>query len=136
MEHDTAIDAFINKIISRAYTSVITNITQLLEQGPIERNPNPGELRLHIWYKNLDADNQTMVQHVISETAFSVLFGCLVVLDNSTTGYALEDEISDFGLFVQRYTDTESYVNRKSVESIQINDQMDLHDALRAYIAK
>jgi hypothetical protein len=136
MNRDRALDAFLRRIVARAYTSVIRNKTQLLEKGPIERNPNLDELKLHTWYKNLGSDNQTMVQQIISETAFSALFGCLVILDNNTTGYAVEDEISDFGLFVQRYSDAESYANRKATESIQINDLMDLHDALREHINK
>jgi len=136
MNRDIAVEAFVKRIIARAYTNVITNTMESLEQGPIERDPTPERLKIHTWYKNIDADSKATVQQIISETAFSVLFGCLVVLDNSTTSYALENEISDFGLFVQRYSDNESYAHRQITESIQINDRMDLHDALKVHMNK
>lgn len=134
MGQNTAVDSFLKKIASRAYENVITGMIQRLEMGSVKRNPSQRELNLHEWYKKLDGNDKKMIRQIVSDTAFSSIFGCLVVIDNSTTGYALEDKISDYALYVQEYADDESYAANKVSNSIQINSQVDLHDEIREYI--
>lgn len=140
MDRDKAIDAFMNKIVARAYKGSISIATQLLEQGPLERNPSANRTALHIWYEKLDTNQREMVRQVIKETARSAVFGCLVVLDNRSGGYPLEGDISDFALLVQRYADSEAYSANRVDDSVQINDLsnlgIDLHDLFREYVAK
>lgn len=140
MDRDKAIDAFMNKIVVRAYKGAIAIVTQLVEDGPLERNPSAIRTALHTWYEKLDTNQQEMVRQTIKETAYSAVFGCLVVLDNRSGGYPLEGELSDFALLVQRYTDSEAYSANQVEESVRINDLsnqgIDLHDLLGEHIAK
>ena len=140
MDRDKAIDAFMNKIVTRAYKGSISIVTQLLEQGPLERNPSATRTALHIWYKNLDTNQRGMVQQVIKEAAHSAVFGFLVVLDNRSGGYPLEGNISDFALLVQRYADSEAYSANRVDDSVRINDLSDrgtdFHDLFKEYVEK
>jgi hypothetical protein len=135
MKQITEVDSFLKKMASRAYEKVITGMMETLETGPVGRNPSQAELDLHEWYKKLDQNDHDMIQKIVSDTAFSSVFGCLVVIDNSTTGYALEGKISDYALYVQEYADDESYAANKVSNSIQINNLIDLHDEIREYIS-
>ena len=136
MERDKAAFAFIKKVVSRGYTSAVAITTQKLEKEPTETYPLGENQQLHAWYEQLDVNDQDMIKQVIKEAVFSAVFGCLVVLDNSTTGYVLENEVSDIALYVRKYADSESYSLHKISDSIQINDLMDLHEMLRENIKK
>jgi hypothetical protein len=134
MEQIKAVDSFLKTIVSRAYKKVITGMMETLEAGPVGRNPMQEKSNLHEWYKKLGRNDQNMIRQIVRDTAFSSVFGCLVVIDNSTTGYALEDKISDYALYVQEYEDDESYTANKVSDSVQINNLVDLHDKIREYI--
>ncbi|MGC8787635.1 MAG: hypothetical protein ACP5Q1_09455 [Anaerolineae bacterium] len=134
MERSQAVDSFLKKIVSRAYKNVVSNMLELLERGPGVTLPDKESLELHDWYTQLSAVEQQRVQQIIQRTAFSAVFGVLVVLDNSTSGYALENEISDFALYVYIYSDYDSYSKRIPQAMIQLNDLMDLHEGFKNYL--
>jgi len=137
MNTETGIDLFVDRIVKRAYKSGIEVIKSLLRSGPVTRKSKFDDLKLHEWYQGLDNSQKMIVEDLVEKTAYSVLFGCLVVLDNQTMGNLLINEVSDIGLYLQSYEDVDHRLNGEYKSAIRINhpkSNFSLHDLLDNFI--
>jgi hypothetical protein len=139
MDADSGINIFLERIVNRAYKSGIDVVISLLRNGPVTRRPKLDDLKLHQWYQNLDNSQKMIVEHLVEKTAYSVLFGCLVVLDNQTMGNPIKNEVSDFGLYVQSYENADHRSNNQYNSALRINHpkgNFSLHDLIDNFINK
>lgn len=135
MEMSDAQKIFLQKIAKRAYHGTVNDIQSLLEHGPTV--PAPEELAIHEWYQNLSVQEQAWIQKICKKTAYSVMFGSLVLLDNLTGGRPIEGVLSDFALYLQTYQDLDAKSSDLPDQKIRINPSkslLDLHDMINEYI--
>jgi hypothetical protein len=137
MEQNEAINIFMERVGIRAYKSVLDEINSLLTAGPVGHKPKAEDVQLHEWHEGLDATSKLMVERMVKHTAYNVLFGFLVLLDNQTMGYPIEGVLSDFALYIQSYPDKASRANNQPKDAIRVNspkNNIDLHDLIAKYI--
>ena len=48
------------------------------------REPLPGPLRRHVWYRNLSTKDRALVEEVVKETVRATIFGWCVELDGNS----------------------------------------------------
>jgi hypothetical protein len=130
---------FLDRLINRAYDGAIRIVNKLLEQGPPGRKKAPAKMILHQWFQGLNSQDQEHVKAVIRETAYSAVFGCLVLLDNKTGGYPVKGKISDFSLCLQIYESDEAQGAYSPQTSIRLNlsyTDDDLHDLFQIILSE
>lgn len=136
----SAADNFLQRVYQRAYLGAIGSVHKTLEKGPAGRQSQPAQVALHRWYAQLSTVDQEQVQAVIREAVRAAVFGCMVVLDNTSGGFAQPGTPSDFALYLQTYTD-ESAMGVNSADAVMrlnpVNSPVpDLHDQLLDLIGK
>lgn len=139
METNEMIKEFMQRIAISAYTSPLDGVRSLLRNGPVGTKPLADDVKLHEWFASLSDIDKLMVEMVIKETAYRVLFGSLVIIDNLAMGYPIKGVISDFALYVQSYPDKTSRSNNQPKDAIRINhpkNNFSLHDLLSEFIKK
>ena len=137
METDIAVDIFMRRFSERTYKSTVRDIKEFLENGPVERKPKVRDLELHQWFQSLDEAQKSNIEEIVQKTAFSGLFGALVVLDNLTGGYPVKGQLSDFALYLQTYENTAARSVDRNQDKIRINQSksdITLHDLIGNYI--
>ena len=135
MRQEQGASDFVKSMVKRSYRAAIANTAELLEKGPTGRVPNRDEDELHKWYMLLDENDKAMIQRVIDATAFSAVFGSLVVLDNKYGGYPIEDKLSDFAVCIRWYENFEDFAAERFADEVRINNgTKDLHDLLVEYL--
>ncbi len=128
---------FLQKIVNRTYSGTLETMDAFFEKGPVARKPTTTDIDLFEWYQKLTLDEKHLVQKICQKTAYSALFGTLVILDNLTGGYPANGEISDFALFLQIYDNKNDIAVDQPKEKLRINPSSsinDLHDSLGEFI--
>ncbi len=139
MDQNDAIDIFMRRLANRAYFAPIEYINKILFDGPGQSNSNKSELELHNWFIGLNNQEKAIVQDMVDKTAFSVLFGVLVLIDNQTMGYPISDQVSDFAFYIQTYQNDSLMSENEYQGAIRLNhpkNNFDLHDLVSSYLKK
>jgi hypothetical protein len=135
LDRQEAINDFLSRIIARAYDGAIEGTRKTLEKGPPGRQPPENRLAIHNWFQTLNNEERELVLALVREAADAAVFGCLVLLDNMTGGYPIEDKVSDFALYLQSYEDDAARDANTPVSSVRLNPRLssdyDLHDRFR-----
>jgi len=122
---------FIDQIVHRTRHGTIEAILRMLEEGPSGRSPRPTDLARYDWFRSLDADDKEKVAEVVRETVDRTLFSTMALLDGATSGWPVQGRCSDFVLYLQLYSDEESYLENAPSRLERINrpdNAEDLHD--------
>jgi hypothetical protein len=135
IDKEHAVHIFMERVADHAFDGPIDSIMALLTEGPVKRTPDPSEIELHTWFVSLDDAAKEKVHRIILETAFAASFGLLVILDNLTTGYPIDGQLSDFALYIQTYEDLSQIMVDQPSDKVRINhsNAVDLHDLLWSY---
>lgn len=135
-----AADNFLRRVYQRAYLGAIGSVHKTLEKGPAGRQPPPAQVALHKWFEHLSPEDQEQVKAAIREAVRAAVFGCMVVLDNTSGGYAQPGIPSDFALYLQTYTDEAAMGENRAGAVTRLNPvnspAPDLHDQLLDLIAE
>ncbi len=115
------IKEFLSRVLTHAYLGTINDISNLLIQGPPGRKKPPSDISMHNWFSELDENNRAVVLSIIRKTAYSSIFNLLVILDNKTGGYPLEQNISDYCLSVNTYENIHEMNKYIPQEQIRFN---------------
>lgn len=126
---EVAAEVFLRLVAARAFDQVIEAIVTVLQEGPAGRKPAENLVQLHRWYKGLDEESRQRVHGLVSEVAYSTIFGLLAILDGVAGGFPLTNTASDFALYLQTYEDYDALrANRPSVVTRLNGSGEDLHD--------
>jgi hypothetical protein len=136
-QYKQALDAFMHRMITHVRNGLIRDVMEQLEEGPAGLEPNPENLRLHEWFRELDQEFRENIKQVVTDAVDGTIFSTCVVLDGAAGGYPIPGVISDFALYLQTYANDDEYRANKAQEAIRINPPNtndDLHDIYRDYV--
>jgi hypothetical protein len=133
-------DIFLQRVYQRAFLGAIAGVEKALETGPTGRAPQPAQVVLHEWFEHLPLEDQSQVRAVIREAVRAAVFGCMVILDSASGGFALPGTPSDFALYLQSYPDERAMEENQADAATRLNPANspapDLHDQLLDLLAE
>jgi hypothetical protein len=139
-ERQEAAELFVRMLIGRAYDGSIKATMEALDPGPPGRSPAPDRVRRAQWYQGLDEASKEVIAEIVAAAVHNAVFGCLVLLDGMTEGYPLRPSLSDFGLYLHRYSDQEAMSQNQAAESVRVNPNGQavemLHDILQRILVE
>jgi hypothetical protein len=132
VSQNQAAEIFLKKIIQHAVNGTINSVKSLLEKGPAGRKKDSQEVELHNWFLSLDEQSRKNVMTTVEKAIKLATFSSLVVIDNKTPGYPIENTISDFALYIQSYDSINERGKYRSSKMTRVNlsytTDGDLHD--------
>lgn len=125
---DEAARLFIDRMTRGVYHETYNGIVSLLSEGLPGRVDDPFETEK--WYKGLDETHKAIIHEMIRASIIETIFNVMVYLDNLKGGYPARDQVSDFALYLQIYSDRKEMANNQPQEKVRFNSINDdeLHD--------
>jgi len=123
-----AVNVFLHLVAKHAYNAVIKSKISILENGPLGRRTNNEQTALHKWYVNLGEQDRRNVITILQDAVGMAVFSTLVVLDNKTVGYPINEQVSDFALYLQTYENVNDLKSGSPKISVRLNNSTDLED--------
>lgn len=136
---EEAAERFVDMLISEVYEAAVEVMISSLEKPPPGQKPLEERIRLYEWFQSLEKQDRRYVREVIKEAADATLFLLLATLDGTSGFTPLEDQASDFAIYLQAYEyEDEEYMIVKEdspLWTVRVNTPAgasDLHDHFSA----
>jgi hypothetical protein len=131
MDRD-AVRIFLNLVMSYVYKDTKKAMRDILDSEKSVPTNDTQQVGLQKWFLSLDETQKETLSFAIDQAITRTIFNFLVLLDNKTTGYPLENMPSDFGIYLQIYNDDDAIYDYQPLEKLRVNmsySEEDLHDA-------
>lgn len=124
---------FLKRVYDHVHRSTYNSIKLFLREGPPGKSKSREELELHQWFSLLKLEDQEKILKIAKMIVKFTIFNFLVLLDNKTSGQPIQEEVSDFGLYIHTYESNAHRFSYKPNKSIRLNKSYsvngDLHEA-------
>ena len=131
ISRDTAVTIFMNILIAHCRNGTIKEVYDLLEDGPPVPEVQSNQMATYQWYQTLNEQGKQHIQYLVREIVDSTLFSTLVVLDGAAGGLPLQEQFSEFALYLQTYeTEADEAIDNVKTR-VRVNTKgvtEDLHD--------
>jgi len=128
-----ALDAFIKKVYGQVHKPTYSSLELLLREGSPGNQKQPEETELQQWFCSLNIEDQEKILKIAKMAVKLTVFNFLVLLDNKTSGQPIQEEVSDFGLYIHTYESNAHRFSYNPNKSIRLNRSYsvngDLHEA-------
>src|SRR5215813_11674622 len=118
LNRNNVAEIFIQRVLTNVYKGGVNATLSILSEGPPGRKPLEDLVQLSQWFKSLDEENREQVQAVVQQAVDATVFCFLVLLDNLTGGNPIQEQISDFALYLQTYSDEKTRQKDQSLSSV------------------